>query len=101
MGIDQRQFHLDDGSGLSKDNKLSPNAITTVLLDVYKGKNRRLYMDSLALAGTNGTIAKYFTAKKYKGKIFGKTGYVNLAKSFSGIATADSGDYIFPQIEVK
>ncbi len=95
LNIDEKEFYLDDGSGLSKDNKLSPNAVTTVLLDVYKGRNRRFYMDSLALAGTNGTIAKYFKEKKYKGKIFGKTGYVNLAKSFSGIAATDKGDYIF------
>jgi len=95
LGIGQSEFVLDDGSGLSKDNKLSPNAITTVLLDMYKHKNRQLYKDSLATAGTDGTIAKYFKEKEYRGKIFGKTGYVNLAKSFSGLCTTEKGDYIF------
>ncbi len=95
LGIESDQYHLDDGSGLSRQNKLSPNAITTVLLGMYKHHNWKMYKDSLAVAGTDGTIAKYFKEKKYRGKIFGKTGYVNLAKSFSGLCTTDRGDYIF------
>ncbi|MHC5060140.1 MAG: D-alanyl-D-alanine carboxypeptidase/D-alanyl-D-alanine endopeptidase [Planctomycetota bacterium] len=95
LGIDRAGFNLDDGSGLSKKNKLSPNTITAVLSDIYNGKNRKFYMNSLAVAGTSGTIAKYFKEKKYKGKIFGKTGYVNFSKSFSGICVTDKGDYIF------
>jgi len=95
LGIDQSEFHLDDGSGLSRENKLSPNAITRVLSDIYKGKNRRFYINSLAVGGSDGTIAKYFKEAKYKGRILGKTGYVNLAKSFSGVCTTAGGDYIF------
>ena len=95
LGVDESEFHLDDGSGLSRENRLSPNTITKVLLDVYKGKNRQLYADSLAVGGSDGTIAKYFKEKKYKGKIIGKTGYVNLVKSFSGVCTTPNGDYIF------
>ena len=95
LGIDDGEFHLDDGSGLSRENKLSPNAIATVLLDMYKHKNWQLYKDSLAVAGVDGTIARYFKEAKYKGKILGKTGYVNLAKSFSGLCITPNGDYIF------
>jgi len=95
LGIDRNQFYVDDASGLSKKNKLSAKAITTVLLDAYKGPNWLLYKDSLAAGGVDGTIAKYFKEKKYKGKILGKTGYINRVKSFSGICTSKSGDYIF------
>jgi len=95
LGIDGGEFHLDDGSGLSRENRLSPNAIATVLLDMYKHENWQLYKDSLAVAGVDGTIARYFKEAKYKGKILGKTGYVNLAKSFSGLCTTTNGDYIF------
>jgi D-alanyl-D-alanine carboxypeptidase/D-alanyl-D-alanine-endopeptidase (penicillin-binding protein 4) len=95
LGVDKSQFHLDDGSGLSRENKLSPNAVTAVLLDMYKDTNRQLYKDSLAVAGQDGTIAKYFKEKKYTGRIFGKTGYVNLAKSFSGLCSTNGQDYIF------
>ena len=95
LGIGEEEFYVDDGSGLSRQNKLSANAITTVLLDVYKGRNWQLYKNSLAIGGIDGTIAKYFKEEKYKGKIFGKTGYIDNVKSFSGICSTANGDYIF------
>jgi len=95
LGIDKSEFHIDDGCGLSKSNKLSANAITAVLLDMYRSKYWPLYKDSLAAGGLGGTIAKYFKDEKYKGKIFGKTGYIAGAKSFSGVCTTSQGDYLF------
>jgi len=52
-------------------------------------------MDSLAAGGIDGTIAKHFTESKYKGKVFGKTGYIAGVKSFSGLCETKKGDYIF------
>lgn len=95
LGIDDNKFYIDDGSGLSKQNKLSANAITTVLLDTYKSRNWHSFKDSLAVGGVDGTIGKYFKEKKYKSKIFGKTGYVAGVKTFSGVCSTAEGDYIF------
>ena len=95
LGIDKSQFYIDDGSGLSRQNELTAYAITTVLSDIYKSKNWQLYKDSLAVGGTEGTIEKYFKEEKYKGEIFGKTGYINSVKTFSGLCVTDRGDYIF------
>jgi serine-type D-Ala-D-Ala carboxypeptidase/endopeptidase (penicillin-binding protein 4) len=95
LGLNKDMFFIDDASGLSKNNKLSANVITTVLLDVYNSENRKLYKDSLAVGGIDGTARKYFKEEKYKDKIFGKTGYISGVKSFSGICTAADGDYIF------
>jgi D-alanyl-D-alanine carboxypeptidase/D-alanyl-D-alanine-endopeptidase (penicillin-binding protein 4) len=95
LGIDKSQFYIDDGSGLSRQNELTAYTITTVLSDIYKSKNWQLYRDSLAVGGTDGTIEKYFKEEKYKGKILGKTGYINSVKSFSGLCITGRGDYIF------
>ncbi len=95
LGIDRSQFHIDDGSGLSRQNKLSANAITRVLSDTYKSRNWKLYKDSLAVGGVEGTIARYFKEQQYKGKIFGKTGYMAGVRSFSGVCSTADGDYIF------
>jgi len=95
LGIDKSQFYIDDGSGLSRQNELTAYAITTVLSNIYKGDNRQLYKDSLAVGGVEGTIDRYFKEEKYKGKIFGKTGYINSVKSFSGLCVTERGDYIF------
>ena len=95
LGIDKSQFYIDDGSGLSRQNELTAHAITTVLSDIYKGENWQLYKDSLAVGGVEGTVERYFKEEKYKGKIFGKTGYINGVRSFSGVCVTGRGDYIF------
>jgi len=95
LGIEENQFFIDDGSGLSRQNKLSANAVTTVLLDVYKSGHWKIYKDSFAAGGVDGTIRKYFEEKKYRGRIFGKTGYISGVKSFSGLCSTADGDYLF------
>jgi D-alanyl-D-alanine carboxypeptidase/D-alanyl-D-alanine-endopeptidase (penicillin-binding protein 4) len=95
LGIGQFEFYIDDGSGLSRQNKLSANSITKVLLDVSRSKNWKLYKNSLAVGGVDGTIKKRFTEEKYKGKIFVKTGYLAGVRSLSGVCTTADGDYLF------
>ena len=95
LGVRKEEFYVDDGSGLSGQNKLSANAITKVLFDIHKSRYRTLYKDSLAVGGVDGTIGKYFKEEKYNGRILGKTGYIAGAKSFSGVCCTAGGDYIF------
>lgn len=95
MGIEREEFNLDDGGGLSRLNKLTPNVLTKVLLYVYNSKSWHIYMDSLAVGGQDGTIEKYFKDPRYKGRIHGKTGYISGVRSFSGICQTSKGDYIF------
>ena len=95
LGIGPDEFRLDDGSGLSRENRLSAGTLTQVLRSVCTGKDRQLFVQSLSAGGVDGTIAKYFDESKYKGKVFGKTGYIAGVKSFSGLCQTPKGDYIF------
>jgi D-alanyl-D-alanine carboxypeptidase/D-alanyl-D-alanine-endopeptidase (penicillin-binding protein 4) len=95
LDIDKSQFYIDDGCGLSRQDELTAYVITTVLSDIYNGKNWQLYRESLAVGGVDGTIERYFKEDKYKGRIRGKTGYISGVRSLSGVAETDDGDYIF------
>jgi len=95
LGVKEDEFYIDDGSGLSRKNRLSANALTKVLLDVYRSGSWRLYRESLAVGGVDGTIRRRFREAKYRGKICGKTGYIRGVKSLSGICSTDNGPYIF------
>ncbi|MHC4678035.1 MAG: D-alanyl-D-alanine carboxypeptidase/D-alanyl-D-alanine endopeptidase [Planctomycetota bacterium] len=95
LGLDKSQYYIDDGSGLSRQNELTAYAITTVFLDIYRSPNWQFYRDSLAVGGIDGTIQKYFKQEKYRGRIRGKTGYINGVKSFSGLCSTAEGDIIF------
>jgi D-alanyl-D-alanine carboxypeptidase/D-alanyl-D-alanine-endopeptidase (penicillin-binding protein 4) len=101
LGIDESEFFIDDGSGLSRQNELSAKAITKVLHEVYQGGNWKLYKESLAVGGVDGTIKRYFQQEKYRGKVFGKTGYISGVKSFSGVCSTAGGDYIFSVLANK
>lgn len=95
LGIDRSQYYLDDGTGLSRQNELTAYAITTVLSDIYSSENWEYYRNTLAVGGQDGTIERYFTDDKYRGKIRGKTGYISGVRALSGVAETAGGDYIF------
>ncbi len=95
LGIPSREFNIDDGSGLSRENRLTANAITKLLLNMYRSDNWALFRTSLAVGGEDGTIERYFSEARYRGKIHGKTGYISGVRSFSGVCLTDSGPYIF------
>ena len=95
LGAKDSEFVLDDGSGLSRKNKVTANVITKVLLAQYNSRNRKFFMDSLAAGGVSGTIGKYFKEPPYKGNIIGKTGYISGVRTFSGLCKTPKGDYIF------
>jgi D-alanyl-D-alanine carboxypeptidase/D-alanyl-D-alanine-endopeptidase (penicillin-binding protein 4) len=95
LGLDESQFYLDDGTGLSRQNELTAFAITTVLSDIYHCRSWDFYRNTLAVGGEDGTIEKYFKDEKYKGRIRGKTGTISGVKAFSGVVETAGGDYIF------
>jgi D-alanyl-D-alanine carboxypeptidase/D-alanyl-D-alanine-endopeptidase (penicillin-binding protein 4) len=95
LGIPSDQFLIDDGSGLSEKNRLSVNAISTILLDLHKSRDWPNFVKTLSVGGEEGTASKWFDEPKYKGKVFAKTGYIEGVKSLSGICTTPAGDRIF------
>lgn len=102
LGVDKEQFVIDDASGLSRNNRLSANALTSVLLDISRnGKYYDFFKKSLAVGGVNGTAARWFKDDIYKGRIFVKTGYIDGVRSYSGYIDAKSGGVIYSIITNK
>ena len=101
LGISSDQFVLDDGCGLSENNRLSANLLTAILLDIYKKSDWQKFKETLAVGGEDGTVGKWFNEPKYKGKIFAKTGYIGGVKSLSGVCTTEAGDRVFSIITNK
>ncbi|OHB65775.1 MAG: D-alanyl-D-alanine carboxypeptidase/D-alanyl-D-alanine-endopeptidase [Planctomycetes bacterium RBG_13_60_9] len=95
LGVSAEEFRIDDGSGLSRENRLTTHALATILLDLYHSKNWELFRASLAVGGEEGTIDRYFNEPKYRGKIHAKTGYISGVRAFSGVCLTDEGPYLF------
>jgi len=95
LGVDDREFVIADGSGLSRDNRLSANALTLVLMHLSVGADWEFYRSSLAVGGLDGTIENHFWEKPYRGRVLAKSGYIQAVRALSGVIRTDSGDYLF------
>lgn len=98
LGVPAEEFVIDDGSGLSRENRLSARAIMSVLLDLYNGGNWEYFRTSLAVGGRDGTLSRHFQQTAYHDRILGKTGYIRGVRSLSGICLTDAGPYMFSVI---
>lgn len=96
IGIDQ-EMTLADGSGLSVLNHVSPDVLARILSVAYKDPDiSRVFIESLPVAGVDGTLEKRFRGSKIQGRVFAKTGYLSGVRSLSGYAKADNGEvYVF------
>jgi D-alanyl-D-alanine carboxypeptidase/D-alanyl-D-alanine-endopeptidase (penicillin-binding protein 4) len=95
LGIDDGDFYLSDGSGLSRDNRLSAWALTRVLLHLAGRPDWDFFESTLAVGGMDGTIEKHFWEKTYRGRVRAKSGYLRAVRALSGVVRTDEGDYIF------
>jgi D-alanyl-D-alanine carboxypeptidase/D-alanyl-D-alanine-endopeptidase (penicillin-binding protein 4) len=90
-GSPPEQFNLDDGCGLSKLNTISPNALCKLLIYDFYSPNHQVFMSSLAVAGVDGTLHDRFRGSDIRGRLFGKSGFVEGVSSLSGYLHARDG----------
>ena len=84
---------IDDGSGLSRNNRVTASAITDVLVSVYGKKYRTCFLESLAVSGVDGTMRKRLRQSSYRGRVFAKTGTLNSVRTLSGFIHARNGKW--------
>jgi serine-type D-Ala-D-Ala carboxypeptidase/endopeptidase (penicillin-binding protein 4) len=86
-GVPADQFHLDDGSGLSRDNRISPHALAQVLVYDNFSKNKQVFFNSLSIAGVDGTLDDRFKTadlRDLRKRVFGKSGFIEGVSTISG-----------------
>jgi serine-type D-Ala-D-Ala carboxypeptidase/endopeptidase (penicillin-binding protein 4) len=90
-GLDTTGLRLCDGSGLSKDNALTPKLLTDVLFYMMSSPHSYIFYNSLPLSGISGTLKHYTNGTPAEGMIRAKTGTVAGVKSFAGYVNTLSG----------
>ena len=67
-----------------------------VLAHVFNSDNRQPFIDSLSIAGSDGTLEKRFRDSDLRGRVFAKSGYVAGVSSLSGyVKTKDDRWFAF------
>jgi len=88
-GIEEKEYELADGSGLSRRNVVSPAAVTKLLAHMYRSKHREEWLSLMPVGGTDGTLEHRFRGIPEGRRIRAKTGTVAHVSALSGYA--DSG----------
>jgi len=93
-GIDDKDFFLYDGSGLSPDDRITPRAFTRLLVYAAAQPWGNDWRTSLPIAGVDGTLQRRFVNSALKGRLWAKTGTLNEANALTGYLKAKSGETI-------
>jgi serine-type D-Ala-D-Ala carboxypeptidase/endopeptidase (penicillin-binding protein 4) len=93
-GIDDKDFFLYDGSGLSPDDRVAPRAFTRLLTYAAAQPWGTDWRSTLPVAGVDGTLQNRFKTSPLKGKMWAKTGTFNEVNALTGYLTANSGQTI-------
>jgi serine-type D-Ala-D-Ala carboxypeptidase/endopeptidase (penicillin-binding protein 4) len=89
-GIVNGEYHLVDGSGLSRLTLVTPSAIVKLLVYMYKLKHRYEWMPLLPIAGVDGTLSKRFEGHPEARRIQAKTGSLSHVRAMSGYAESEA-----------
>jgi len=90
-GVDDGDFFLYDGSGLSADDRIAPRAYTKLLVYAARQPWGEAWRQTLPVAGVDGTLAGRFNGSALKGRVWAKTGTLSETNALSGYVTATSG----------
>lgn len=94
LKVDTKGIHLEDGSGLSVRNNISPHGLATFLQKMTKKKELDELTSLLAVGGRNGTVAGMFKGSKAAGNVYLKSGSMNRILSFTGYIKCKSGKWV-------
>jgi D-alanyl-D-alanine carboxypeptidase/D-alanyl-D-alanine-endopeptidase (penicillin-binding protein 4) len=83
-------FVVRDGSGLSRNDLISPEAVVSILDVMRRSPNFALFYESLPIAGVDGTIRTRMRDTPAQGNLHAKTGTLSMVRSLSGyVRTVD------------
>jgi D-alanyl-D-alanine carboxypeptidase/D-alanyl-D-alanine-endopeptidase (penicillin-binding protein 4) len=98
-GVDEKDYHLNDGSGMDSHNLVAPNGILQLLKYVWSQPYRDAFIDLLPIGGIDGTIGSRFKETVIAGKVLAKTGTLTHVNALSGFATSPQGEhFVFSMI---
>lgn len=91
LGFDPGQWDMQDGSGLSVTNFISPEKMTEALKIASTQPWFPAYKNSFAVAGVSGTMREMCRNTPAQGNVIGKSGTLRLVICYSGYYTAKNG----------
>jgi D-alanyl-D-alanine carboxypeptidase/D-alanyl-D-alanine-endopeptidase (penicillin-binding protein 4) len=89
--IDASELLIENGSGLSRNERIAPASMAELLLKAYQSPLMPEFIASMPLVGYDGTMRRRLSDQDVAGNAHIKTGTLNEVKAVAGYVTALSG----------
>ncbi|HBL29875.1 MAG TPA: D-alanyl-D-alanine carboxypeptidase/D-alanyl-D-alanine-endopeptidase [Acidobacteria bacterium] len=92
IGVPAGSFTMADGSGMSRENRFAPRALTLLLRHMFFHPAGREFAGTLPYSGEDrGAWRRRMATPPYRGNVLAKTGTLSGVSALSGYAKAVSG----------
>jgi serine-type D-Ala-D-Ala carboxypeptidase/endopeptidase (penicillin-binding protein 4) len=91
QGIAEGDIEVENGSGLSHSERAKPRALVQLLRQGWHAEQSEAFLESLPIAGIDGTLANRLKSGQATGRAFLKTGTLNDTCALAGYVRALSG----------
>jgi D-alanyl-D-alanine carboxypeptidase/D-alanyl-D-alanine-endopeptidase (penicillin-binding protein 4) len=93
-GIATDAWQIIDGSGLSRRDVVAPDTLVAVLQRMYASPGRSPWMDSLPIAGRDGTLADRMRGTAAEDNVRAKTGTMSNIRALAGYVRTRDGEML-------
>ncbi|MCI0588163.1 MAG: D-alanyl-D-alanine carboxypeptidase/D-alanyl-D-alanine-endopeptidase [Planctomycetes bacterium] len=92
-GVPLEGFSMEDGSGLSRNDRFSPSFFGALLEAMWRSERRQEFLGTLASPGEDGTtLERRLKEEDLPGRVRAKTGYLAGVRALSGYARTKGGE---------
>ena len=91
QGLNDGDIEVENGSGLSHTERARPRALVQLLRKAWRTEQAQAFVESLPIAGVDGTLANRFVGGRAEGHAFLKTGTLNDTRALAGYVRGASG----------
>lgn len=89
--VDTTALVVRDGGGLSRGNRVTAAMIADLLAAVLGRTDASVFLDSLPISGTDGTMRNRLADAPCRGRVLAKTGYIAGVSALSGYVLDEEG----------
>ena len=91
QGLADDDIHVDEGSGQSRAERGKPRALVQLLVNAWRSVASQAFVDSLPIAGVDGTLRHRMRSGAASGQAFLKTGTLSDTRALAGYVRGKSG----------
>jgi serine-type D-Ala-D-Ala carboxypeptidase/endopeptidase (penicillin-binding protein 4) len=91
QGLQPGDVEVENGSGLSRAERGKPRAMVTLLRNAWRSRTADAFVESLPIAGVDGTLAHRMMQGAATGQAFLKTGTLRDTRALAGYVRGRSG----------